>query len=245
MKRINHGAIRGVKVGKEAETFGKANIRGNYFSDYVQDNISESAEYERYVNGTQKIDAFAVVDGVAHIVEFKTGGVYHKNHMVQVMGYAHGLRNEGFEDIAITVLYMDHPEFNFSWNVEDAAFAKKIHYYKNFKWFKKWKSKIIGNVIAPKQSSTVKFEVNGEVAFERDYPNAKDRAFMFNYMADFFIDRKEVQTIRDYMMNVGDIAKVRTLANTLADVGESSLVVAPFSKLDEYYFVKIQLEQYR
>ena len=117
----NAGAIRGRKYGEQAQHFGENGIRGNYFSDYVMDKISRNAKYERYVNGRDRIDAFAVVNGVAHIVEFKTGGLQDRVYMEQVLRYAKGIRDEGYSNIKITMLYSDNRSHNKSWKVNMAT----------------------------------------------------------------------------------------------------------------------------
>ena len=117
----NAGAIRGNKYGLQAQHFGNNGIRGNYFSDYVMDKISRNATYERNVNGRDRIDAFAVVNGVAHIVEFKTGGLNDRVYMEQVLRYAKGIRNEGYSNIKITMLYSDNRSHNKSWKVNMAT----------------------------------------------------------------------------------------------------------------------------
>ena len=122
---------RGRSIGMQAERFGKNGIRGNYFSDYVTDNFG-AAEYERYVNSKERIDAFTVVDGVAHIIEFKTGNVNPMNHKAQVLRYAKGIRDEGYNNIKVVVLYWDNRDQNVSWNVDvdvlDEDYRKVIDY---------------------------------------------------------------------------------------------------------------------
>ena len=122
---------RGRSIGLQAERFGKNGIRGNYFSDYVTDNFG-AAEYERYVNRKERIDAFTVVDGVAHIIEFKTGNVNPMNHKAQVLRYAKGIRDEGYSAIKVVVLYYDNRDHNVSWDVNvdelDEEYRKVVDY---------------------------------------------------------------------------------------------------------------------
>ena len=117
----NAACSRGIAMGIQASLFYSKSTRGNYFSDYLMDNIADTGViFERTAKDTNKrMDGFYKRGNNVDIIEFKTGEVYRKTHMRQVLGYADDVFNEFGNDVNVTVhlIYSDQDDEDLIFNV--------------------------------------------------------------------------------------------------------------------------------